>query len=239
MSERVTIAVAVAQSLADLVSDLRAALPIEETAAADLATRISRTRAGLTGAVDISELATAIGDLCDIIRDLGRFSDPMQAEIQMGAILPTISELVGVSASPAITLASDLARTVAACIEAAVLAEIAVAVASRQYEDRPSAIAASRRLNAFLDATLMRIAEYGGEDLWHAAETAATHAIDYLSRSASDLKPVVLVGTLRSFPATVIAWRLYGDPSRAQELVQRNAVATPLFMPSSIEALAS
>ena len=41
-----------------------------------------------------------------------------------------------------------------------------------------------------------------------------------------------------SFPSTALAWRLYGDPARAEDLVARNRVATPLFMATNFEALA-
>ena len=34
-----------------------------------------------------------------------------------------------------------------------------------------------------------------------------------------------------------LAWALYGDPSRAAELVERNRVGTSLFMPAAIDAL--
>ncbi|WP_201829548.1 hypothetical protein [Microvirga zambiensis] len=238
MTERVTIAAGVVQGLCDQVESLRTGLTLDADVAADIATRIARTRAGLVGAVLVSTIANAVGDLCDIIRDMGSEADPAEVEGLGAAAIPLLTNAIPATSSPAVTLASDFARAAVACVEAAVMAEVAVAVAERSYMDRPSAQAASGRLANLADASLERIAENGGEDVWRAASDAVRQAIDYLGRGALDLKPVVLVEAMRSFPATVLAWRLYGDPERAEELVERNSCTTPLFMPTSLEALA-
>ena len=44
--------------------------------------------------------------------------------------------------------------------------------------------------------------------------------------------------TKRSLPALVLAWKLYQDPSRAAELVARNDIPHPSFMPLRFNALA-
>lgn len=239
MSERTALAAGVMQALCDRIEALRAGLPLAPTVAADLATRIARVRAGMVGAVNLASLAAGAGDLCDVLHDLGREADPAQAEPQLAAVLAQVTTAVPISASPAVNQALDLGRTIAACIEAALLAEVAVAIASRTYTDRREALAAGDRLVAAAEPSLERIAQLGGEDLWRAASDAVRHAVDHLNRGVLDLKPVVLVEAIRSLPATVLAWRLYGDPARAAELVARNGIATPLFMPTSFEALSS
>jgi len=143
------------------------------------------------------------------------------------------------TSSPALQAQSRLARAAAACLEAALLAEAAVAYASIEYADRQQAQAAIQELAATAEPALERIAEHTNEEVWRAASDAVQHAIEHLSRTSLDLKPVVLVESMRSFPSTVLAWRLYGDPERAEELVSRNGVTTSLFMPTSLEALAS
>jgi prophage DNA circulation protein len=239
MTERVSIAAGVVQALCDQVEALRAGLTLPAEVSADLITRVARARADMIGAVAVTTVASAVGDLCDVIRDVGSEADAAQIESLGSAALPLLVEAIPATSSPAVSLASDFARAAVACVEAAVLAEVAVAVAERSYGDRRSAQAASRRLSALADASLERVAEYGVEQIWGAASDAVRQAIDYLGRGALDLKPVVLVETMRSIPSTVLAWRLYGDPERAEELIDRNGVTTPLFMPTSLEALAS
>jgi prophage DNA circulation protein len=238
MTERVSIAAGVVQTLCERIDDLRSAVTLDADVSSALATRIARSRASLVGARDVATVAAAVSDLCDVIRDLGSEADPAQIESLGGAALPFLVASIPVTSSPAVTLASDFARAAVACVEAALLAEVAVAVAERSYSDRPLAQAATKRLAGLGDTSLERIAEYGGEEIWQAASDAVRQAIDYLGRGALDLKPVVLVEAMRSFPSTVLAWRLYGDPERAEELVARNGVTTPLFMPTTLEALA-
>ena len=38
-------------------------------------------------------------------------------------------------------------------------------------------------------------------------------------------------------PSLFVAWRLYQDPARVRELVDRNKVPHPSFMPNRFEAL--
>jgi len=239
MSERTAIATSVVRNLCDRLEVIRAELPFEVATASDLATRLARVRASMVGAVGIADLAEATGALCDVVRDMGREADPAQAESGFAAALAGLADTVPATSSPAVILASDLGFTITACLEAAVLAEIAVAVASRSYADRREASAAASRLRSLAAVALEDIALRGGEGLWRAASEAVHHALDHLNKTALDLKPVVLVESLRSLPSTVLAWRLYGDPARAEELVERNGVSTALFMPTTLEAIAS
>jgi prophage DNA circulation protein len=239
MTERVSLAAGVVQGLCDQIESLRAGVTLETETASELATRVARTRAGLVGAVSVATVASAVGDLCEVLRDLGREADPAQIEGLGSAALPGLTGALPVTSSPAVTMALDFARAAVACVEAALLAEVAVAVAEQSYGDRPTAQAAAGRLAALADASLERVAEQGGEEIWRAASEAVRQGIDHLGRGALDLKPVVLVESMRSLPSTVLAWRLYGDPERAEELVARNGVTTSLFMPTSFEALAS
>ena len=68
-------------------------------------------------------------------------------------------------------------------------------------------------------------------------QATARYATEFLVEEASELRPIVRVEAQRSWPSTALAWALYGDPARAQELVERNRVGTPLFLPATIEAL--
>jgi prophage DNA circulation protein len=47
----------------------------------------------------------------------------------------------------------------------------------------------------------------------------------------------MVINASRQLPATYWGWRLYGDPARAQELIERNDVPHPSFMPYDFEAL--
>jgi prophage DNA circulation protein len=60
---------------------------------------------------------------------------------------------------------------------------------------------------------------------------------DLLARGAS-LAPVVTREMPRPMPAVTVAYRLYQDAARADDLVARNDPPHPLFLPVTLEALA-
>jgi prophage DNA circulation protein len=60
----------------------------------------------------------------------------------------------------------------------------------------------------------------------------------FFSTTVADLKPVVIVTAPRQLPAIWHAWRLYADPTRAQELIDRSRAPHPAFLSTRFEALA-
>lgn len=139
--------------------------------------------------------------------------------------------------SPAKRRASGLGRALLACSEAAMLGQAFLAEARSDFADRQSAVDARGRIAAAMDDCSDRIAAASGMTIFGLLSEAARQATEFLVAEASELKPVVQVEAQRSFPSSALAWSLYGDPARATELVSRNRVGTPLFMPPVIEAL--
>ena len=68
---------------------------------------------------------------------------------------------------------------------------------------------------------------------------ARDYAIKAVTAALVTLNPVVTLTLNDSMPSLYLAWRLYKDPTRAQELIDRNDVAMPSFMPVTFEALTS
>lgn len=77
-----------------------------------------------------------------------------------------------------------------------------------------------------------------GDDVFAWIGSVTGEASLALSRVAASRAPLVRVETEISLSAVRAAYDLYGDANRAGELVDRNHVATPVFMPVSFEALA-
>ncbi len=73
--------------------------------------------------------------------------------------------------------------------------------------------------------------------LYVALDTLRNAVIEWLTRTINDLAPVITVESNVIRPSLDLAWRLYADPARADELVARNSVRHPSFMPRTIEAL--
>jgi prophage DNA circulation protein len=178
--------------------------------------------------------------MTDIARALG---DGMAAPAARSALLPLLDALpdvaVDLAATPGGQAATSNANVVRRAARLAALTVIAESVArDDSISDRPAGITLRADLTELFDAEIETL------DMDHGALIDAVadirgQAVEYLSRLILDLAPVITATANASLPSLVWAWRLYGDPSRAGELVARNQVAHPSFMPLSIEALAS
>jgi prophage DNA circulation protein len=134
--------------------------------------------------------------------------------------------------------ASANINAVRLCVRMALMAAYADGVIRRSYTDRPQGLnaraLASMRFEYEMDMTV------GAEsaELFRDLATLRGLVMDFFTRTIVDLAPVIEVKANAPLPAIVHAWRLYSDPLRAGELVARNNVPHPAFMPPTFEALA-
>lgn len=90
-----------------------------------------------------------------------------------------------------------------------------------------------------MDGALDRIAAASvGQGVIDILGSVARTASEHIASISANLRPIIRAQTPRSAPSSAIAFALYGDPARAVELVARNNCGTPLFMPTSLDALA-
>lgn len=64
-------------------------------------------------------------------------------------------------------------------------------------------------------------------------------AIRLVSQIAADATPIVRVESGISLPSTALAYQMYGDATRAGQLVEIAGSGTPMLMPVAFDALAS
>lgn len=119
----------------------------------------------------------------------------------------------------------------------AAMAVYCEAVVRIELKDRPSAITLRANVAEHIEAELVELSA-ADIDLFHALELLRDALIEYLSRSILDLAPVVRVEVNARLPSLYWGWRLYKDPNRSTQLVQRNRVVFPSLMPTDFEALA-
>ncbi len=239
LDDRYALAAIAAQDLATVLQAAAARLPLT----ADLGQATKRTVFALQAvmapaiqtAVDVSLIGGVLAVAAGTIQAASAPTDvaPVcyDAATASAAAVPTF-------ASPARTVEAALARSLAECLEAAWLGWAFVSEAQSGFGDRQSAIAARKRIADAMDASLDRIAANTGQAVVSLLGDVARTASEHIATVAADLRPIVRVQTPRSAPSTAVAFALYGDPSQASDLVTRNKVATPLFMPTMLDALA-
>lgn len=126
---------------------------------------------------------------------------------------------------------------IAVALRLAALAAYADAICREKFISRPDGINARATMTERLDIALAEAT--GGElvDVYEAVSALQGQLAAYLSAEITTLAPIVTVTAGFSLPALVWSWRLYADPSRSDEIANRNAVMHPLFMPQQFEAL--
>ncbi len=110
------------------------------------------------------------------------------------------------------------------------------AIVKVKLSDRPFAITLRANVSGFFDEQLGALPSESYE-VYYSLIKLRDATIDYLSRAILDLAPVVKVTASLGMPSLFWAWRLYADPTRSGELVARNRIEHPSFMPPTFEAL--
>lgn len=119
----------------------------------------------------------------------------------------------------------------------AALAAYCEAVARVTLTDRPMAITLRANVAQYIEAELEDLSA-ADIDLYRELSAMRDAVINYLSLTILDLAPVLTVGANLRMPSLFWAWRLYKDPNRSTQLVERNRVQFPSMMPTDFEALA-
>ena len=212
---------------------------------------------GLTGAVhnDLAVLYNAIPGMVSfsagidvslapqlfaLSRRLGAALDPAAAIQGFASALDAVPQppgpQPGQTALRQVSAGND--AVIARLTRAVLLAGYGEALLHQTFADRPSAITARANLVARIEPELNYAQGGRNGDVYVALSGLRGALVEYLSRQIIDLAPVLTVTANASMPVLWWAWRLYGDPARAQELIERNNVKHPSHMPAAFEALA-
>jgi len=175
------------------------------------------------------------------VRDLADAIEPVAADRALVDVAAGFPELPtgGLYIGPTINLrAAANVSEARRFSRAAVMIARAEAMARRTFADRPAAMAARAGIFAAFAAELNAAADQRDDDTYAALGAARGALADWFAETIVDLKPIVLARLPGHMPAHVVAWRLYGAVDRVDDLVSRNRVKHPGYLPTTIEAVA-
>lgn len=166
-------------------------------------------------------------------------SNPAQAQ----AAMADLADAHVTALAPAYLAPSDQPANVNAVeadrlIRLAALTAWAEALLRRTYKSRPDGVTARAEAAFRFGRELDQCPGADYAPLYVAISDLRGRVVDFLSRLIADLAPVIEVTANRSMPSLYWAYRLYQDPLRSAELVDRNGVKHPSFMPFTFSALA-
>jgi hypothetical protein len=176
-----------------------------------------------------------------LARGLGQAMDPGDAAAAFALAADS-------AADPEAPLSGWTANRVIDNANAAILARLSRAVylspyvealVTRDYATRADAITAKQDCVARFEREL-DLCGLGPDIAFADALTAMRDAaVDYLAQAIVNAKPVLTVQVPMPAPALVAAWRIYADPGRAGELIDRNGVRVAEFVQTTFEAMAA
>lgn len=133
--------------------------------------------------------------------------------------------------------AANLAASTALVRQTAI-AEAAQAAVAMPYQSADQAQAARDTLAALIDSEMTLAGSDPGnglpwqDDVWLALGALRRATVAAINATAATLPSLRSVTIALPTPALVLAHRLYDDPSWADDIVARNAVVNPLFVPA-------
>lgn len=116
------------------------------------------------------------------------------------------------------------------------LTQASVACAAYQPTSYDDALALRELVCGALDAEINAAGDAGDDEVY-AAFRALRIAVALDLRTRGDQLPRLRTVTVPVLPPEVLAYRLYGDATRANDLVARSDPSNPLFMPGELVVL--
>jgi prophage DNA circulation protein len=134
---------------------------------------------------------------------------------------------------------STVETNVSAACRRAALTSLARATADYQPSSYQDAVALRTQVAGLIEAEMLVAGGVPDYATYSALRLLRASVIEDLTAREGDLAMVVTITTALPTPALTLAYRLYGDASRYDDLVARANPVSPLFMPTSFQALSS
>lgn len=128
----------------------------------------------------------------------------------------------------------DNDRALSGLIRQAAVIEAAAAVTDVDFDTYDEAVKIRDELADVLESEAVSVADVGLSQKLTALQAAVVEAV---SEKAADLKSLSSYQTADCLPACVIAYEIYGNHARADEIIRRNPgkIKNPLFVPAGLD----
>ena len=154
-------------------------------------------------------------------------------------VLAGYSPAAPTAAAPVSLAVATMQTAVAALIRRAALAALTRAAAAYRPTSYDDAVAQIDALTAMIDAEAVIAADAGDSASYTALRGLRTAvAADLIARAAGLLRLTTITNPA-ALPSLVLAYQLYGDATRSDDLIARADPVNPMFMPVSFVGLSN
>jgi prophage DNA circulation protein len=174
-----------------------------------------------------SNMVSLFFQLRDVVNAPKAALDVVREMFNYGSDLPAVPQ----NTANRVIEANNQDALVALVRQASVLAAASIS-ADIQFDTRDDALALRDELSTVIDTQADTVAT---DDEYFALVDARTAVSNDLQTRGAQLARIQRITLPETTPALVLAHRRYGDASRENEIVARNAVRDPLFLPSGYE----
>lgn len=236
--------IAQAAATIDVLRQQYPAAPAASAALRDsVATLIAAVPAAISdAAVPGAAASDLVAGLFQAARDLGQAmpeASAQRAGLALAAAFPSSGQDLGgvpfLTSSGRATVNADAAARAA---RLAGLAAYAAGVLRSTFESRNDGVTARGEVSERFENELYDTNTGADAALYLAIDGLRFGVVEWLTQTINTLAPVITVESAVIRSSLDLAWILYGDPTRGDELAKRNGVAHPSFMPRTIQALA-
>lgn len=160
-------------------------------------------------------------------------------QLRLLASLAGFNPIITASTAPIGAAIEGLQVSFAALVRRTACAALATAAAAYQPSSYDDAMAQLDTVTTLLDDETLSAADAGDTASFLALRTLRTAVADDLITRGAQLASLMTVTTPLPMPSLTLAYRLYGDATRSDDLIARANPVHPLFMPTSFKALSS
>ena len=180
------------------------------------------------------ELAHELHGLPEAIRKVLARDEQIRLLAQLAAYTAPAPQATGTAGQ---AIAEVTNATAALCRRALIsLARATASYAPRSYDD---AVAIRDQVCGLLDAEIVYAADNGDTQAYLSLRRLRAAVVQDLNTRGAQLPRLMTVTRARPLPALVLAYELYQDTTRADELITRVNPPHPAYFPTSFQALSA
>jgi prophage DNA circulation protein len=220
---------------ATTVVSLQAQMAVQRAAVAAAAAALTAAAVALT-ALTTQTLVAAMANVVEATRaTMSNPADQIRTLLNLATFtVPVVSDGTGLS-----TDVADLNASLAATCRRCALASLGLASSSYQPLSYEDAAAMRTLVSAALGVEITAAGDAGDDASYGALRALRTAMIEDLTTRGAALPLVMTVTLPTNLPTLVVAYRLYQDASRSDEIASETAVIHPAFLPTTMQVLAA